>query len=98
MRQRGNIDLSTRPVVENADGSFSTVNSFSVNLDDGDGEILLPLVGPKGETWSEDEAIAHYLETGQHLGKFENPDAATAYAEQLHREQERQYAPRRGQR
>lgn len=88
--EAGNIDLLHRPIAKNADGSISTVRSMSFG--EGGREILVPTVGPKGEILSEDEAINLYHKTGQHLGKFSNPDAATAYAEKLHKDQEKTYA------
>ena len=89
----GNIDLNNRPVVHNPDGTLSTVASFSFQDDDGS-EVLLPMIAPNGMQFAnEDIAIWHYKNTGQHLGKFSSPEAATAYAQSLHRGQERQYAP-----
>lgn len=86
---KGNIDLYNRPMYENEDGSISTVESFSTNIDGK--EVLLPTVGrdEKGNPvkWTEDEAIDHYFETGEHLGMFDTPEEATEYAERLHEEQ-----------
>lgn len=81
-RTAGNIDLSVRPRVPNADGSTSTVRSMSIGTDQG--EVLIPTV-IDGRLVTDDEAIAHYKRTGQHLGIFDNPRDATAYAESLHR-------------
>ena len=50
----GNIDLYNRPVLHNDDGSISTVESFSVNIDGI--EVLLPSI-INGERVSEEEAI-----------------------------------------
>ncbi len=84
----GNIDLKHRPVVHNADGSISTVRSISIN-EDGK-EVLIPtVVGNK--VVSNQEAIAYYRRTGQHLGKFSSIADANRYAEKLHKEQEKFY-------
>lgn len=86
----GNIDLAKRPVVKNPDGSISTVRSMSFE-EDGK-EVLVPTVSPDGRILSEDDAINLYHQTGQHLGMFDNPDDATAYAETLHNQQAGMYA------
>lgn len=88
-RVQGNIDLHNRPTLHNADGSISTVRSMSIGTDDG--EVLIPTVGPNGEDLNEDQAISLYERTRQHLGIFDTSGEATAYAEQLHRDQEREY-------
>lgn len=89
----GNIDLYSRPLVKNPDGSTSTVRSmsFSDKNDPQHREILIPRVHPEGHMMSEDEAVDHYKATGEHLGIYANPDAANAAAEQLHKQQEMYY-------
>ena len=88
--QAGNIDLNNRPIVRNADGSISTVRSMSFN--ENGVEVLIPTVAADGSRiLSNQEAIAQYRQTGQHLGKFTTPQVADAYAEQLHKDQEKLY-------
>lgn len=94
----GNINIWSRPVVQNVDGSHST--EYSVSFQDKNGnEVLVPTVvngkfltpdGKKPPEGSPAEkamfkaAWDHYLKTGEHLGKFKNSDAANAYAVSLH--------------
>jgi hypothetical protein len=90
----GNIDLHSRPVVRNKDGSISTVRSMSVNIDGN--EVLIPTVAADGSrVLSDADAVDQYRRTGQHLGIFRSPQAATAYAQQLHKDQEREYGDKR---
>ncbi|MDS0905944.1 hypothetical protein OSC03_02820 [Morganella morganii] len=96
MTQQGNINLMNRPKVQNEDGSVSTVRTISVGTDEG--EVLLPTVSDDGKLLTDDEAIALYEKTGKHLGIFDNPDDATAYAEQLHNQQEQLYVQGGGSR
>lgn len=85
----GNIDLAKRPVVRNADGTISTVRSMSFNQDGR--EILVPTVSPDGQILSDQQAIERYRQTGENLGVFDTPDAATKYANTLHTQQEAMY-------
>lgn len=89
MVQPGNIDLDNRPVIRNDDGSISTESSFSVAIDGK--EILLPSI-IDGKRVSQKDAIAHYRRTGEHLGVFDSPEAATAYAKSLSKSQDGAYS------
>lgn len=84
--QAGNIDLTTRPVVDNADGTQSTVRSMS--FEENGKEILVPTVSDDGRIMTPDEAIDTYRKTGKHLGIFSNAESATKYAKKLHEDYE----------
>ena len=88
----GNIDLSKRPVVKNADGSISTVRSMS--FEENGKEVLVPTVGEDGRIMSDQEAVDAYHKTGRHLGIFDTEKNATAYAERLHQDQAISYGAR----
>ena len=87
--ERGNIDLFSRPIVKNPDGTISTVRSTSFNVDGK--EVLVPTVTDDGKIISDEEALMRYFETGKHLGKFETPEQATQYAKKLHEQQANLY-------
>ena len=87
--ERGNIDLFSRPVVKNPDGTISTVRSTSFNVDGQ--EVLVPTVSDDGTIMSDKDALMKYFETGKHLGKFETPDQANKYAQKLHEQQANLY-------
>jgi hypothetical protein len=94
MLAAGNIDLNNRPVVHNPDGSISTVRSIGVEFDGK--HYLLPTVSPDGKILNDDAAIDLFRNTGQHLGVFDNQDAADAYGQSLHEQQAQQYLPQSG--
>lgn len=86
----GNINLHRRPVVRNADGSISTVRSMTFTDDDGRAVLIPSVIEGRGVVPFE-QAVKHYYQTGQHLGIFENPDQADAYAQSLHEAQAGEY-------
>lgn len=94
----GNLPIWNRPRVNNADGSHSSEYSIS-DQDENGHEVLIPTVvngkfltpdGTKPPEGSPAEAAMfhsawqHYEKTGEHLGKFDNPNNADAYANILH--------------
>lgn len=78
----GNIDVEKQPQIKNPDGSISTIDSFSVNMDGV--EVLLTQIHPDGYRMTPQQAIEYYKKTGKHLGKFKTPEEATEYAKKLH--------------
>jgi hypothetical protein len=83
----GNIDLTNRPDVLNADGSHSSVRSMSFQDTKGGPEVLVPTVSEDARIMSEDEAIEQYRKTGRHLGQFATVPDADRYANALHEQQ-----------
>lgn len=88
----GNIDLYDRPQYRNANGSISTVDSTSYNIDGQ--EVLLPTVwnrnGTPYHSSNDEEILQRYRDTGEYLGKFSTVEA-NDYAEKLHLEQQERY-------
>lgn len=81
----GNIsNLYNRPVLQNEEGTVSTTSSSSWNIDGQ--EVLLPTV-VDGKRLTDQEAQDRYRQTGEHLGIFDTPENADAYASALHDEQ-----------
>ena len=89
----GNIDLYDRPQYRNANGSISTVDSTSYNIDGQ--EVLLPTVwnrnGTPYHSSNDEEILQRYRDTGEYLGKFPTVEEANDYAEKLHLEQQERY-------
>lgn len=83
--QLGNINLMNRPNVINPDGTASSVRSMSANFDGR--EVLIPTVSDEGQIMSDEDAVKYYQKTGRHLGMFDTPENATAYAKMLHDQQ-----------
>jgi hypothetical protein len=86
----GNIDLSRRPHVMNADGSHSTVRSMGINPGDAGGnEVLIPTVSDDGHIMTNEDAILKYELSGRHLGEYPSVEASNAAAEAIHQDQMR---------
>ena len=90
----GTLDLNARPTVPNPEGGpqgYSTVRSISVTDDQGRAYLLPTVID--GKLVSNEDAIAHWKQTGEHLGYFDTEDSANAYAQALHEAQAQQYGP-----
>ena len=91
----GNIDLHKRPIYKNEDGSISTVDSVTYEID---GKyVVLPTIvrdeNGKAKRLTEDEEIVnHYIKTGEYLGKFASLEEANGYANKLHYAQAYRYS------
>lgn len=90
MVEPGNINLFNRPKVQNPDGSVSTVRSLGINY--GGKEFLIPTVRQGlDRVMSNEEAINHFYQTGEHLGVFDSTQASDNYAQLLHMQQQNLY-------
>lgn len=92
MVRQGNIDLSRRPTVKNADGSISTVRSITVTLPDGKAVLIPTVIG--GRVVSNEQAIQHFKQSGENLGVFKDEVSADQYANALHEQQAQAYLPK----
>lgn len=84
----GNINLNNRPVINNPDGSISTVRSITIEVD---GKYYLIPTAVGGKIVSDQDAIQHFKDTGENFGEFDSEAAADAYAQKLHEQQAAQY-------
>jgi hypothetical protein len=80
----GNIDYNTRPVVKNKDGSVSSVQSSSFEIEGK--EVLLPTLDDDGRKMTNKEVVEKYKKDGKHLGIFNTAEEADAYAAKHHSE------------
>ena len=91
----GNIDLHNRPVYKNGDGSISTVDSVTFQID---GKfIVLPTIvrdekGNAKRLFTDEEIFAYYEKTGEYLGEFDTLEEANIYANRLHYAQAYRYS------
>ena len=85
----GNIDLAKLPMIYNPDGSWSTLYSTSFT-DERAGspthgkEVLVRGILNNQRTDDVNALREQYYRTGQHLGVFDNPNAADRYGQTLH--------------
>jgi hypothetical protein len=89
MLERGNIDPLKRPIIHNADGSYSTTRSMSFEEDGV--QVLVPTIAHDGKVMSNEEAVRYYHKTGEHLGKFDTPANADRSAVNIHNYQAQFY-------
>lgn len=90
--EAGNLDLHNRPIVNNKDGSISTVRSITITGDGGKAVVIPTAIN--GKIVSDSEAVAHFKKTGENLGKFNNEQNAMKYAQNLHEQQAAEYLPK----
>jgi len=86
--EAGNLDLTKRPKVKNPDGSVSTVRTIGIEMD-GMHFLIPTVIGNK--VVSNDEAIAHFRKTNQHLGIYKSKQAVTQAGIALSAQQKKDY-------
>ena len=82
----GNIDVSKRGPVPTGGGQVATVRSIGIE-ENGEHIVIPTVVGNK--IVSDDEAVQHYHETGEYLGKFKDQASADTFAQTLHESEEK---------
>jgi hypothetical protein len=77
----GNVNLYDRPPVVIPGKGIGSI--YSMSFDDGDaGEVVIPSI-VNGRLLSPDDAYTHYKQTGEHIGRFRNPEEATRFSDML---------------
>ena len=87
-KEPGNIDLTSRAIVRNEDGSIST--EYSIIIGEDNEYVLIPTV-VNGRVVSEDEAVEHYHQTGEHHGKYRSIEDAEKASRKLSEIQRKRY-------
>lgn len=87
-KESGTIDLTSRAVVRNEDGSIST--EYSIIIGEDNEYVLIPTV-VNGRVVSEDEAVEHYHQTGEHHGKYRSIEDAEKASRKLSEIQRKRY-------
>ena len=83
MVEAGNVDLYAQPIVQNPDGTSSTVDSMGFEEDGL--HYLLPSVTPDGRHLSDTAMVfAAFKRTNRHLGIFKTREASDTYGAKLH--------------
>lgn len=77
---KGNIDLNKRKVLKDG-GDIKTENSITIGADGK--HIIIPTV-VDGVQLSEDDAIDHFFDTGEHLGMYDDAAQADKMANNIH--------------
>lgn len=75
------LSHDNRPVIFNEDGSYSTEKNIVTEID-GVSYILPTIIN--GEEKTEDEAVQHFLETGEHFGGYESDAKALKAEKEMH--------------
>ena len=80
----GNLDITNRPNVFNADGTISTMRTGTgtVEIDGKEVAILYPTISPEGKQWTNKEAQANALK--DNFGIFDTEDNAQQYDRVFH--------------
>ena len=79
--EKGNIPLVGRPLIPMGKGNVGS--EYSYTIEDNGAHVLIPSIFD-GAPHTAKQAIAHYMATGQHLGKWDTNANADAAAEIIH--------------
>lgn len=92
------FDTAKYPPVMNADGSFSNVLTIirGFGEDGREVQVLLPTM-IDGRKLTDQQAVQHYLDTGENFGKFESVEAAKKFDADVHRDLGAKVLPKKGQ-
>ena len=82
----GNINMLTRPRVQNADGTISTIKPIGIRFPDPDGtlrHVLIPTIADNGSVMSKDAATLLFRKNEKHLGIFSTKLDLSRYSRML---------------
>lgn len=82
------LSHDNRPVIWNKDGRYSTEKNIVTEID-GVSYILPTIIN--GEEKTKDEAVKHFLETGEHFGGYESDAKALKAEKEMHDKTEAAY-------